>query len=105
MIVANPDGWDAEAWFVGPWNSSVPASISFGGRAGPESHAHDQMYEIFLVAAGSATVVVANAEVTVTPGTVLVVEPGEAHHFKTSTADYRHFVVQTPFASGDKRLT
>ena len=105
MIVANADGWDAEAWFVGPWNSSVPAAISFGGHAGVEPHVHDHMYEAYLVADGTATIVIGDADVVLTPGTILVVEPGETHHLTAVTADYRHFVIQTPFVSGDKRLT
>lgn len=104
MILANAGGWEDKAWFVGPWNSDVPASISFGGHASPEVHAHDEMFEMYLVAHGSATVVVDAAETLITAGTILVVEPGEVHYFKGSSADYRHFVVQAPFVGGDKRV-
>jgi hypothetical protein len=33
---------------------------------------------------------------------MLVVEPGERHTFIESAHDYLHFVVQAPFAPGDK---
>ncbi len=36
-------------------------------------------------------------------GDVLVVEPGEVHTFESSSPDYLHFVIQTPFVAGDKR--
>lgn len=103
MILENVDGWDGERWFVGPWNSSVPAAISFGGHAAPTAHAHDEMFEIYLVASGSATLEVAGAPTTIERGQILVVEPGEAHHFTHASPEYRHFVVQTPFVAGDKR--
>lgn len=35
-------------------------------------------------------------------GDMLVVEPGEPHTFVSSSPDYLHFVVQTPFMPGDK---
>jgi mannose-6-phosphate isomerase-like protein (cupin superfamily) len=104
VILANADGWDAEKWFVGPWNSALPAAISFGGHAGPTAHAHDEMFEIYLVANGAATIEVDGGSATLSPGQILVVEPGEVHRFTDSTPDYRHFVVQTPFVAGDKRL-
>jgi len=33
---------------------------------------------------------------------MLVVEPGEAHTFLSSTEDYLHYVIQAPFLAGDK---
>lgn len=103
MILGNAEGWSGEDWFVGPWNTRMPAAIAFGGRAAAESHAHDTMYEAYLVASGSATLVVDGAEHRVSAGMIVVVEPGEAHHFVSKTDDFRHFVVQTPFVEGDKR--
>ena len=35
-------------------------------------------------------------------GDVPVVEPGERHTFIESSHEYLHFVVQAPFAPGDK---
>ena len=104
MLHANSDGWNAAGWFVGPWNNAVPAAISFGGAARPTQHIHDEMFEIYLVAAGSAIIDVDDQPVALTPGSILVVEPCERHGFTRASDDYRHFVVQTPFTKGDKRL-
>lgn len=38
------------------------------------------------------------------PGNIAVVEPGEVHAMLDGTDDYRHFVIQTPFAKDDKRF-
>src|SRR5688500_4246718 len=103
MILANEDGVDGEAWFVGPWNSAVPASLSFGGRIGRESHVHDEMFEVYLVARGSARIRVGGEVYELHAGNIAVVEPGEVHAMLDGTDDYRHFVVQTPFVAGDKR--
>lgn len=103
MILGNAEGGDGEDWFVGPWNSAVPAAIAFGGCASSESHVHDTMHEAYLVACGSATLVVDRVEHHVSAGMIVVVEPGEAHHFASKSDDFRHFVVRAPFVDGDKR--
>jgi len=54
------------------------------------------------VARGRSTARVADRELDLGPGDMLVVEPGEAHTFLSSTEDYLHFVVQAPFHPGDK---
>lgn len=103
MIVANVDGWNGEDWFVGPWNSGAPAAFAFGGHAGAQSHVHDTMYEAYLVASGSATLIIEHVEHELQAGMIAVVEPGEAHYFAAKSSDFRHFVVQTPFVENDKR--
>jgi mannose-6-phosphate isomerase-like protein (cupin superfamily) len=60
------------------------------------------MYEIYLVARGRSTAVVAGRTVELGAGDMLVVEPGEDHTFLNSSTDYLHFVVQAPFVKGDK---
>jgi mannose-6-phosphate isomerase-like protein (cupin superfamily) len=92
-----------KGWFAGPWNSDVPVAVGFSDVAIDEPHVHDEMFEVYLVARGSSTVVVAGREVALAAGDALFVEPGEAHTFTSSSADYLHFVVQAPFVSGDKR--
>ncbi|MCZ7535655.1 MAG: cupin domain-containing protein [Acidimicrobiia bacterium] len=103
MILANREGSDGAGWCVGPWNSAVPIAIGFSGKGVDELHVHDAMVEVYLVARGTATIVVDSASVAVRAGTVLVVEPGETHTFSDHSDDYLHFVVQAPFVSGDKR--
>ena len=43
-----------------------------------------------------------NSAVPLAAGDMLVVESGEPHTFVSSSPDYLHFVVQTPFMPGDK---
>lgn len=62
------------------------------------------MFEVYLVARGASTAVVNGVVVELVAGDLLVVEPGESHTFTASSDDYLHFVVQAPFAEGDKRL-
>jgi mannose-6-phosphate isomerase-like protein (cupin superfamily) len=91
-----------KGWFVGPWNSPVPVAIGWADRGVDEPHRHDRMYEVYLVARGSSVAMVAEREIRLGPGDMLVVEPGEPHTFLSSTEDYLHFVVQAPFQAGDK---
>jgi len=67
-----------------------------------EPHRHQQMYEVYLVARGESLAQVAGEELRLNAGDMLVVEPGEAHTFLSSSDDYLHFVVQAPFVAGDK---
>ncbi len=92
-----------KGWFLGPWDSPVPSAIGFADVGVDDPHTHDAMYEIYLVAKGRSTAVVAGDVVDLGVGDVLVVEPGEAHTFTASSGDYLHFVVQVPFVVGDKR--
>jgi mannose-6-phosphate isomerase-like protein (cupin superfamily) len=99
-VDATPDS--GKGWFVGPWNSTVPIAVGLADRGVDDPHRHDQMYEIYLVARGSSIARVAERDVHLGPGDMLVVEPAEAHTFLSSTEDYLHFVVQAPFHPGDK---
>jgi mannose-6-phosphate isomerase-like protein (cupin superfamily) len=99
-VNATPDS--GKGWFVGPWNSALPIAVGWADRGVDDPHRHDQMYEIYLVARGRSTARVAGRDVHLGPGDMLVVEPGEAHTFLSSTEEYLHFVVQAPFHPGDK---
>ncbi len=107
MIVGRTDGptTDGKGWFVGPWMSAVPVAIGWADRGVNLPHRHDQMNEVYLVARGSSVAVIAGHTLRLTAGDMLVVEPGEEHTFVESSADYLHFVVQTPFVAGDKVAT
>lgn len=102
VILTNDGGWDAAQWLLGPWNSTLPAAVGFSGHAGTDEHHHREMFEMYLVASGTATLVVGGQSHVLSPGVVAVVEPGEDHYFCAKSDDYRHFVVQTPFVEGDK---
>lgn len=95
-----PEG--GKGWFVGPWNSRVPVAAGWADRGVDEPHRHAEMHEIYLVARGESTAVVAGQPIRLRAGAMLVVEPGEVHMFTDSSTDYPHFVVQAPFVRGDK---
>ena len=92
----------AKGWLIGPWNSAVPLPIGYANAGIADQHYHQQMHEIYLVAQGSSVAIVDGQRVDLKAGDVLVVAPGEVHTFTASSADYFHFVVQTPFVAGDK---
>lgn len=99
-MAVTPDS--GKGWFVGPWNSEVPVAIGWADRGVNEPHRHDEMSEIYLVARGRSVARVAGRDVSLGIGDMLVVEPGEAHTFLSSSPDYLHFVVQAPFVNGDR---
>lgn len=101
MIHRRADDQD-KGWYAGPWNSSLNIPVGYANAAPDELHAHARMSEVYLVARGESTAVVAGATLHLAAGDMLVVEPGEAHTFTACTPDYFHFVVQTPFVKGDK---
>ena len=102
MIHQSPDRKLDKGWFVGPWNSSVPIPVGFANAGVNEPHHHAQMFEIYLVAQGTSTAVVNQQSIRLQAGDMLVVEPGETHTFIQNSADYFHFVIQTPFVPGNK---
>lgn len=106
MLLKNAaaEGIGGKGWFVGPWNSPVPVPIGWADEGVDEPHRHQQMYEVYLVARGESVAVVDGQRVPLRAGDMLLVEPGEAHTFSSSSQDYLHFVVQTPFVPGDKQL-
>lgn len=48
------------------------------GQIAP-SHIHQDMYEVFIVEQGSGKAILDNREIQLEQGTILTVEPGEAH--------------------------
>ena len=92
----------AKGWFFGPWNSLVPVSVGYANEGIDLLHYHEHMYEIYLVAQGSSTIIVNNREIHLKQGDAVALEPNEVHTFIESSEDYFHFVVQAPFIKGDK---
>jgi mannose-6-phosphate isomerase-like protein (cupin superfamily) len=95
----SPDG---KGWFAGPWDSDLAIAVGWADRGVDEPHRHELMTEIYLVARGESVAEVAGQEVLLGVGDMLVVEPGEAHTFISSSKDYLHFVIQAPFVDADK---
>src|SRR5689334_22394477 len=92
-----------KGWLTGPWDSDVPIAVGYADAGVDDPHWHDSMYEMYLVARGTSSAVVDGRRVELQVGDLLVVEPGESHTFVQSSDDYLHFVIQAPFAEGDKR--
>lgn len=104
MIRRSIDEQAIKGWVAGPWNSDVPIPVGYATAGVDEPHRHDHMFEIYLVARGHARALVADHEVGLSCGDVLIVEPTEEHTFLWSSGDYLHFVIQAPHAPGDKTL-
>jgi mannose-6-phosphate isomerase-like protein (cupin superfamily) len=94
-----------KGWYAGPWASDIEIAVGYSDVGVHEPHVHERMFEVYLVARGTSVASVAGVEVRLSAGDVLVVEPGEHHTFTSSSSDYFHFVVQSPFVSDDKRST
>lgn len=92
----------AKGWHIGPWNSNLPVSVGYANEGVNESHAHTRITEIYLVARGTSVMRVEGESVTLRVGDMIIVEPGEAHTFLSSSPDYFHFVVHVPGLAGEE---
>lgn len=91
----------SKGWLAGPWNSSLNISIGYAVQGIDEPHVHSLVSEIYLVATGNAQIRVESTTYSLESGDLLVIEPGEAHTFLSSSPDYLHFVIHTPGLSGE----
>jgi len=101
MHLERADPISAKGWYAGPWNSGLPVSIGYANTGIDEPHLHQQITEIYLVARGTAELRVDNQTVTVSAGDMVLIQPGEAHTFLSSSPDYLHFVIHIPGLSGE----
>ncbi len=91
-----------KGWYAGPWNSDLPVSIGYANTGIDQPHLHRQVTEIYLIAHGTAELLVADQTVTVSAGDMLLIQPGEAHTFLSSSPEYLHFVLHVPGLSGEE---
>ncbi len=96
---ANPD--IPKGWYTGPWDSNLNISIGYANEGVDEPHLHRQMTEIYFMARGTVEMRVESDTVVLVEDDVIVIEPGEAHTFLSSSADHFHFVIQTPGLTGE----
>jgi quercetin dioxygenase-like cupin family protein len=102
MIVArNDESKSAKGWYRELFHPSLPF-IGFANQGIDEKHYHRELYEVYLVARGSSTIIVNGEPIILHAGDVIVVEPGEVHTFTKSTQDYFHFVLHSPPIKDDK---
>ena len=93
---------DDKGWYAGPWDYNLPISVGFANKGIDQPHVHSQITEIYLVARGTAEIRVEQQTITLSAGDMIVVDPGEAHTFLSSSPDYYHFVIHTPGLTGEE---
>jgi mannose-6-phosphate isomerase-like protein (cupin superfamily) len=89
-------GTSAKGWWAGAWNSPLPIAVGYATMAIDDPHVHQRVSEIYLVATGSSTLRIEKQSVKLESGDMIIVDPGEAHTFTESSADYLHFVLHSP---------
>ena len=103
QLARNDQTQPAKGWYRELTHPALPF-IGYANQGINERHLHRELYEVFLVARGSSTIVVNDSSITLHTGDVIVVEPGEVHTFIENTPDYFHFVLHCPPVRGDKVL-
>ena len=96
MRIGMADAGAAKGWCFGPWNMELGMAVGWATAAIDEPHLHRRVTEIYLVGRGTAEARIEREAVRLEPGHILVVEPGEAHTFTSSSPDYLHFVLHLP---------
>lgn len=91
-----------KGWYAGPWDSELPISVGYANAGIDEPHLHQQVTEVYLVARGTSVARIERDTITLSVGDMLVVEPGEAHTFLSSSPDYFHFVIHVPGIFGEE---
>jgi len=100
MRVERADCGADKGWYVGPWNADLTVSIGYANKSVDEPHVHQQITEICLVARGTSDLRVEQKTISLEPGDVIVIEPGEDHTFLSSSLDTFHFVAHLPGLTG-----
>jgi len=90
--------------FCGPWEVHVPAALAYANAGINGLHANSGVYEAYMVAHSSCTVLVNGQRIQLAAGELLLVEPGEENTFIERSPDYLHYVVSVPWVRGDKQL-
>ncbi len=96
MRIERADPQAMKGWYVGPWDSNLSVAVGYANQGVGEPHLHKATTEIYCVARGTAHVRVETETFVLHAGSLLIVEPGEAHTFLSTSPDYLHFVMHTP---------
>jgi mannose-6-phosphate isomerase-like protein (cupin superfamily) len=102
MRIVTADSTQAKGWLCGPWDSDLNISLGYANQGIDEPHVHRQMTEIYCMARGTATMRVEQQTIELVQDQTIVIEPGEAHTFLSSSPDHFHFVIQTPGLYGER---
>lgn len=101
MRIARADPELAKGWYFGSWNSDLEVSIGYANAGVDEPHLHQAVFEIYLVACGVVEIRVEKQSIHLQTGEIILIEPGEAHTFLSSSPAYFHFVIHTPALQDD----
>jgi len=102
MRIEQADIARAKGWYLGPWDGDLDLSVGYANEGVDDPHFHRRMQEIYLMARGTAEMRVEDQTVLIHEGEVIVIEPGEAHTFLSSSPDHFHFVIQYPGLHGEE---
>ncbi len=101
MRIEKVDKSIAKGWYMGPWDSELDISLGFANEGVDEPHLHQRMTEIYFMARGMVEMRVEQETLLLGAEDMIVVEPGEAHTFLSSSPDHFHFVIQIPGLMGE----
>src|SRR5687768_6073645 len=93
-----------KGWYLGPWDCDLEVALGYANEGIDEPHFHTSMSEVYMVARGKAEIRVEQETVRLSQGDIIVVQPGEAHTFLSSSSDYFHFVMQLPALQGEEAM-
>jgi mannose-6-phosphate isomerase-like protein (cupin superfamily) len=102
MRVERADPTVGKGWCFGPWNADLAVSVGYANEGIDEPHVHQRITEVYMVARGSSEMRVEQKTVALNAGDTIVIEPGEAHTFLSSSSEYLHFVIHTPGLTGEE---
>ena len=100
MRIEQANAQVAKGWYLGPWDADLDLSIGYANEGVDDPHLHRAMTEVYLMACGTAEMRIETETVLLHKGQVIVIAPGEAHTFLSSSPDHFHFVVQHPGLRG-----
>ena len=104
MRIEKADFTANKGWYAGPWNSDLTIAVGYANEGVDEPHVHRRVTEVYLIARGTAEMRVEQETIILHAGDMLIVEPGEAHTFLTSSPDYFHFVAHVPGLPGKDKV-
>jgi mannose-6-phosphate isomerase-like protein (cupin superfamily) len=88
--------YSQKGWYVGQWNNTFPFPVGYADIGVDEPHVHSKVTEVYLIAKGTSQLRVEQETIELKEGDCIIIEPGEAHTFLSSSKDYFHFVFQYP---------
>ena len=97
MRIEKTDANLPKGWYLGPWNAALDISVGYAHTGVDEPHFHREMFEIYLMASGTVEMRVEAQTLSLDPNQVVVIEPGEAHTFLSSSACANYPTERDPF--------